>query len=66
MSPVENIWRMINAAVSERKPRNMQELRRFVDGEWNNITPEQCKRLVENMPKRFQALVHARGLAIKY
>ena len=24
MSPIENMWRIIKAAVSERKPRNMQ------------------------------------------
>ena len=53
-------------AVSECKPRNMQELRRFVVNEWNTITPEQCKCLVENTSNRIQALVHARGLAIKY
>jgi len=44
----------------------MQELNRFVVDEWNHITPEQCKRIIDNMPKRIQALVHARGLASKY
>ena len=65
-SPIEHMWRIIKAAVSERKPRNMQELRKFAVDEWNNIMPEQCKRLVENMPKRIQALVQACGLATKY
>ena len=65
-SPIENMWGIIKAALSEHKPRNMQELRRIVVDEWNNIMPEQCKRLVENMPKRIQALVHACGLTTKY
>ena len=66
MSPIETMWRIIKAAASERKSRNTQELRRFVVDEWNHITPEQCKPIVDNMPKRIQTLVHARGLASKY
>ena len=66
MSLIENLWHIIKAAVSERKPRNMQDPRRFVVDEWNNIKPEQCKRLVENMPKIIQTLVRAHRLATKY
>jgi len=65
-SPIEHMWRIIKAAVSERKPRIMQELRRFVVDEWNNIKLKQYKRLVESVPKRIQALTHTRGLRIKY
>jgi len=49
ISPIENLRHVIKVAVSERKPRNM--LGRFVIDEWNNTTPEQCKHVVENMPK---------------
>ena len=66
MSPIENMWRIIKTAVCELKPRNMLELGRYVVQEWNNIAPEQYKHLVENMPKRIQPLVRARGLVTKY
>jgi len=64
MRPIENLWCIIKATFSERKPRNMQELRSLVVDELNNITPEQCKRLVENMLKRIQTLVRACGLGL--
>ena len=50
MSPIENLWWIINRNVSKCKPKNLEELKAVIQEEWDKITPQQCEGLVGNMP----------------
>ena len=66
MSPIENLWWIIKRSVSKRKPKNLEELKAVIQEEWDKITPQQCERLVGNMPARIRALLRANGRTTKY
>ena len=66
MSPIENLWWIIKRSVSKRTPKNLEELKAAIQEEWDKITPQQCERLVGNMPARIRALLRANGRTTKY
>lgn len=66
MSPIENLWWIIKRSISKRKPKSLDELKALIQEEWDKITPQQCERLVGNMPARIRALLRANGRATKY
>ena len=66
MSPIENLWWIIKRSVSKRKPKSLDELKAPIQEEWDKITPQQCEKLVGNMPARIRALLRANGRATKY
>ena len=38
----------------------------LTEKEWNEISPEACQKLIENMPRRIQAVIKAKGGHTKY
>uniref|UniRef100_A0A8C2PY89 Myosin, heavy chain 9a, non-muscle n=1 Tax=Cyprinus carpio TaxID=7962 RepID=A0A8C2PY89_CYPCA len=57
LNPIENLWGDIKNAVSEAKPRNVNELWNVVKESWSGITAERCHKLVDSMPHRCQAVL---------
>ena len=48
--------------VSERQPTSAKELEHAIKEVWvRDMLPEYCRRLVESMPKRLEAVIKARG-----
>ena len=47
-------------------PRGIQELWERVQKEWDNIGAEECRKLIESMPRRVEAVVKAKGGHTKY
>ena len=45
----------------ETLPSGMLELWERVEGEWDKIPPEVCQNLIENMPRRVEAALKAKG-----
>uniref|UniRef100_A0A3Q3WVD9 Tc1-like transposase DDE domain-containing protein n=1 Tax=Mola mola TaxID=94237 RepID=A0A3Q3WVD9_MOLML len=57
LNPIENLWGDIKNAVSEAKPRNVNELWTVVKESWSGITAERCHKLVDYMPHRCEAVI---------
>ena len=66
MNPIEHLWSALKRKVAVRKPTNLAALRTVVEEEWNSISPDVTKNLVESMPRRIQALIDSRGGATRY
>ncbi len=41
-------------------------LKAAIKAAWSSITPEQCHRLITSMPRRIDAIIHAKGGPTKY
>uniref|UniRef100_A0A3Q3VNB2 Tc1-like transposase DDE domain-containing protein n=1 Tax=Mola mola TaxID=94237 RepID=A0A3Q3VNB2_MOLML len=66
LNPIENLWGDIKNAVSEAKPRNVNELWNVVKESWSGITAERCHKLVDSMPHRCEAVIKNCGHTTKY
>ena len=44
----------------------IQELWERVQKEWDNIGVEECRKLIESMPRRVEAVIKAKGGHTKY
>ncbi len=49
----------------EEDPNNAEELKATIRATWALITPEQCHRLIDSMP-RIAAVIQAKGAPTKY
>jgi hypothetical protein len=68
LNPIENLWRLIKLRISGRRHRvhSVEEMKRVIEDEWNNLTPEDFQASIESMQRRCQAVIKARGGMTKY
>ncbi|KAI4904306.1 hypothetical protein NFI96_001700 [Prochilodus magdalenae] len=61
LNPIENLWGIVKRKMQYARPNNAEELKATVRATWALITPEQCHRLIDSMPRRISAVVQAKG-----
>jgi len=61
LSPIENAWAIIQRRVDLRGPSEADELWRFVKEEWEAITDEEARALLDSFPERLKRCVAAGG-----
>lgn len=61
LSPIENLWDHLKTKISDKKPRNLLELRKLINVDWIKIEPDCCRELVESIPHRLCLLKAAKG-----
>lgn len=68
LNPIEHLWHHLKLKLSlyEKQAAGVDELWERVDQEWNSFTAEECKRYVESMPARVQAVLKAKGGHTRY
>ena len=68
LNPIEHLWVHLKKRLREypTPPKGVHELWERVAEKQDKITPETCQRLIENMPKRVQAVIKAKGGHTKY
>ena len=66
INPIENLWHLLNLEVRKRKISNKNTLQQVISEEWQKISTEITKKLVESMPNRLQAIIDAKGMHTKY
>uniref|UniRef100_A0A8C6V0G7 Peptidase M20 domain containing 1, tandem duplicate 2 n=1 Tax=Neogobius melanostomus TaxID=47308 RepID=A0A8C6V0G7_9GOBI len=66
LNPIENLWKDLKTAVHKRSPSNLTELELFCKEEWAKMSVSRCANLVESYPKRFAAVIAAKGGSTKY
>ncbi len=64
-TPIENIWGIVKRKMRDTRPNNADDLT-AIKATWASITPEQCHRLIASMPRRIDAVIHAKGGPTKY
>lgn len=68
INPIENAWRQLKQRIAKRKikAKNLEEVFTFAEEEWNSISLESFRTLIESMPSRCQAVIEAKGGHTKY
>ncbi len=66
LNPIENLWGVVKRKMRDTRPNNSDDLKAAIKGTWAPITPEQCHRLIDSMPRRIDAVIHAKGGPTKY
>ncbi|KAL0147489.1 hypothetical protein M9458_057204 [Cirrhinus mrigala] len=52
LNPIENLWGIVKRKMLYARPNNAEELKATIRATWALITPEQCQRLIDSMPRR--------------
>ncbi len=61
LNPIENLWGIVKRKMRYARPNNAEELKAAIRATWALITPEQCHRLIDTMPRRIAAVIQAKG-----
>ncbi len=61
LNPIENLWGIVKRKMRYARPNNAEELKATIRATWALITPEQCHRLIDSMPRRIDAVIQAKG-----
>ncbi len=64
LNPIENLWAIVKRKIRDTRPNNTDDP--ALKATWASITPEQCHRLIASMPRRIDAVIHAKGGPAKY
>ncbi len=62
LNPIENLWGIAKKKMRNTRPNNADDLKSTIKATWASITPEQCHRLIVSMPRRIDAVIHAKGV----
>lgn len=67
LNPIENLWGYMKQSPSFASLSTRQQLTHEISRVWNNeITLEQCRKLVHSMPHRVSSVLRNGGYACKY
>lgn len=67
LNPIENLWAVLKRKVALHRPTCSEHLKQVIRQAWETeIDRELCERLVDSMPDRIQAVLHAKGFPTKY
>ena len=66
MNSIENLWHVLKVEVKKRKSKNLKEVKKCVEEEWNKINIDVFKKLVKSMNSRCNELLRVKGGHTKY
>jgi len=68
LNPIEHLWTTLKQKIMDYEvpAKGVWELWEWISAEWENITAEDCQKLIDHMPRRFQAVIKAKGGNTKY
>ena len=66
MNPIEHLWGYLKTRVAERLPSNITQLKSIIKQEWEAISKELCKKLVNSMERCVEALFKEKENHTKY
>lgn len=66
LNPIENCWAKLSSAVVKRRPTTVKQLWKMVEEEWDNLSMNYIRKLIDSMPNRLQKVIDAGGKHTKY
>lgn len=66
LSPIEHLWTVLKTKVAQSKCSSKELLKEKIRTEWNELSSETCKKLVDSMPRRIESVIRAKGGFTKY
>ena len=63
LNPIEHLWAHLKMQLAkyDTPPKGILELWERVEQEWNKISPDVCKNLIDSMPRRIEAVIKSKG-----
>ena len=66
LRPIEHLWAILKRGVHKVSINSKNHLKTVVIREWEAISPEICRNLVNYMHRRCVSVIRAKGYATKY
>lgn len=66
MNPIENLWAFLKRKLKGRDITGKDMLKKYILEEWQQVTPDFCKKLVNSMNMRCKMIIKNRGGPNKY
>lgn len=66
LNPIEHLWSEIKRKLGDKRFTNKEQHRQAIIRIWNEFDHQKTKKLVDNMPKRLEAIIKANGGHIPY
>ena len=66
LNPIENLWAILNAKASNRRPQNDEELFEALEFEWNRFDVSILENLIDSMNRRCHMVIDSDGYPTKY
>ncbi len=66
LNPIENLWGIVKRKMRYARPNNAEELKATIRATRALITPEQCHRQIDSMPRRIAAVIQTKEAPTKY
>ena len=66
LNVIEHLWDELGRRMQKRVCSNKEQLKAALEEEWNLISPDVCKKLVESILQRIKAVENWKGYATKY
>ncbi|GFX86850.1 transposable element Tcb1 transposase [Trichonephila clavipes] len=58
---IEHLWTTLETAVQKHQIRNKAHLKQVLQEEWDKISPDTTKKLVESVPRHLGDIIKAKG-----
>ncbi len=66
LNPIENVWDILKIKIGRKKIRTFKGLKSEIKKEWNRLTPELARKLVDSVRNRLYDVIKAEGDYILY
>ena len=63
LNPVENVWAWVKQQLNQLPvcPATPELMKRAVNKIWAQLTPDMCRKYIDNYPRRLKAVLEAQG-----
>lgn len=66
LNPIENLWNDVKVKVGQQKCKNSDDLWKAIKEAWDSIPLDKCRKLIESLPRRCEAVKRNKGYSTKY
>lgn len=66
LNPIEHLWAHLKKQIRKHRISSKETLKTALTEEWDKIAPNYCKKLVDSMQRRLEAVIKSRGNPTKY
>jgi len=61
LNPIKNVWRLLKYRVGKRFPKTDEEVRQYIEEEWERLQVDDFKKYIDQMHERCEAVILANG-----
>lgn len=68
LNPIEHVWHLLKLRLNKypTRPTTKEELEQRINTEWYKITKEECRKYIDSMPARIEAVIKSKGGPTRY